>query len=161
MRTKTLWNCGWECYVDRQCGEVLPAGKLDWAPVTLPHDWQIWHVGELYQDGTGWYRKTFSYTPGRRFCLYFEGVYMDAAVYVNGQPAAEWKYGYSSFQADVTQYLRAGENTVLVRCLLRHPNSRWYSGAGIYRDVWAIEYGSTHLVTDGLYVSPRKQEGGS
>ena len=161
MRTKTLWNCGWECYVDRQCGEVLPAGKLDWVPVTLPHDWQIWHVGELYQDGTGWYRKTFSYTPSRRFCLYFEGVYMDAAVYVNGQPAAEWKYGYSSFQADVTQYLCAGENTVLVRCLLRHPNSRWYSGAGIYRDVWAIEYGSTHLVTDGLYVSPRKQERGS
>ena len=156
MRTQTLWNNGWYFYADTGCGETLPPEPLPWQPVTLPHDWQIWHVQELYQDGTGWYRKNFSWTPGRRCCLYFEGVYMDAAVFVNGKLAAEWKYGYSSFQADLTDLLVPGENQVLVRCLLRHPNSRWYSGAGIYRDVWLLEYPQAHLVTDGLYVSPRE-----
>lgn len=156
MRTTSQWNLDWAFYADPQCRETLPAGTLPWQPVTLPHDWQIWHVKELYQDGTGWYRKVFSYTPGQRFCLYFEGVYMDSAIFVNGQPVMEWKYGYSSFQADLTDFLRPGENTLLVRCLLRHPNSRWYSGAGIYRNVWCIRYDDTHLVTDGLYISPRE-----
>ena len=156
MRTRTLWNDGWEFYVDQACADLLPGGALDWQAVTLPHDWQIWHVGELYQDGTGWYRKRFTWNPGQRCCLYFEGVYMDAAVFVNGRQAAQWKYGYTSFQADVTDFLHGGENEILVRCLLRHPNSRWYSGAGIYRDVWLLQYGQSHLVTDGLYVSPRE-----
>ena len=156
MRTRTLWNDGWQFFVDTDCGMQLPNGVLSWQPVTLPHDWQIWHVKELYQDGTGWYRKAFSWTPGRRCCLYFEGVYMDAAVFVNGTPAFQWKYGYTSFQADVTEYLTPGENQILVRCCLRHPNSRWYSGAGIYRDVWLLEYENAHLVTDGLYVSSRE-----
>ncbi|MGM9604857.1 MAG: glycoside hydrolase family 2 TIM barrel-domain containing protein [Faecousia sp.] len=156
MRTQTLWNDGWYFYADTGCGETLPDGPLPWQPVTLPHDWQIWHVQELYQDGTGWYRKKFTWTPGRRCCLYFEGVYMDTAVFVGGRQAIEWKYGYSSFQADVTDFLVPGENEVLVRCRLRHPNSRWYSGAGIYRDVWLLEYPQAHLVNDGLYVSPRE-----
>ena len=156
MRTRTLWNDSWQFFVDTDCGMQLPNGVLPWQPVTLPHDWQIWHVKELYQDGTGWYRKNFSWTPGRRCCLYFEGVYMDAAVFVNGTLAFQWKYGYTSFQTDVTEYLTPGENQVLVRCCLRHPNSRWYSGAGIYRDVWLLEYEDAHLVTDGLYVSPRE-----
>lgn len=156
MRTRTLWNDGWAFYADPDCAELLPEGKLSWQNVTLPHDWQIWHVQDLYQDGTLWYRKRFSWKPGRRCCLYFEGVYMDAAIFVNGKQAAQWKYGYTSFQADVTEWLKDGENEVLVRCLLRHPNSRWYSGAGIYRDVWMLEYEDAHLVTDGLYVSPQE-----
>ena len=160
MRTRTLWNEGWQFFVDTHCKEALPQGELSWQEVTLPHDWQIWHVQELYQDGTGWYRKKFTWTPGRRCCLYFEGVYMDAALFVNGALAAQWKYGYSSFQADITDFLTAGENQVLVRCLVRHPNSRWYSGAGIYRDVWMLQYEASHLVTDGLYVSPRELEEG-
>lgn len=156
MRTRTLWNDGWAFYADPDCAELLPEGKLSWQNVTLPHDWQIWHVQDLYQDGTLWYRKRFSWKPGRRCCLYFEGVYMDAAIFVNGKQAAQWKYGYTSFQADVTEWLKDGENEVLLRCLLRHPNSRWYSGAGIYRDVWMLEYEDAHLVTDGLYVSPQE-----
>lgn len=156
MRTRTLWNEGWAFFADLDCGDLLPDGPLSWQAVTLPHDWQIWHVENLYQDGTLWYRKNLSWTPGRRCCLYFEGVYMDAAVFVNGKQAAAWKYGYTSFQADVTPFLNPGENQVLVRCRLRHPNSRWYSGAGIYRDVWLLEYEDAHLVTDGLYVSPRE-----
>lgn len=159
MRTKTLWNNDWYFYVDLNCGDVLPAGALSWQKVTLPYDWQIWHVENLYQDGTGWYRKNFSWMPGRKCCVYFEGVYMDSTVYVNGKEAAQWKYGYSSFQVELTDLLTPGENQILVRCQLRHPNSRWYSGAGIYRDVWLLEYPQTHLVTDGLYVSAREGEG--
>lgn len=160
MRTRNLWNTGWECYVDTACGETLPEGELSWQPVTLPHDWQIWHVKKLYQDGTGWYRKQFTKPSGERMCLYFEGIYMDSAVYVNGKLAKEWKYGYSSFQVDITEFLTEGENTVLVRCLLRHPNSRWYSGAGIFRDVWCLTYGDTHLETDGVYVSAKEMGDG-
>ena len=159
MRTRTLWNDGWEFFVDTLCADELPERSV-WQPVTLPHDWQIWHVHQLYQDGTGWYRKHFRWSPGRQCCLYFEGVYMDATVFVNGKQAAQWKYGYTSFQVDVTELLQNGENEILVRCKLLHPNSRWYSGAGIYRDVWMLEYGRSHLVTDGLYISPREREGG-
>ena len=72
MRTTTLWNDGWLFYEDPSCGEAL--GDFPWQPVTLPHDWQIWHAKDLYRDGTGWYQKHFSWTPGRRCCLYFEGV---------------------------------------------------------------------------------------
>ena len=158
MRTRKRISDGWEFCFDEKCGESLPAEQV-WQPVTLPHDWQIWHVKELYQDGTGWYRKDFSWTPGRRCCLYFEGVYMDAAVFVNGTLAFQWKYGYTSFQTDVTEYLTPGENQVLVRCCLRHPNSRWYSGAGIYRDVWLIDAPESHLETDGVYFHAEKQGG--
>ena len=154
MRTATLWNDGWLFYEDPCCGEA--PGDFPWQPVTLPHDWQIWHAKDLYRDGTGWYQKHFFWTPGRRCCLYFEGVYMDATVFVNGKPVFQWKYGYSSFQVDVTDHLVPGDNQLLVRCLLRHPNSRWYSGAGIYRDVWLVEYEDAHLVTHGLYISPRE-----
>lgn len=155
MRKRTLFSDGWEFCFDETCGEALPAEPL-WQPVTLPHDWQIWHVKNLYEDGTGWYRKAMTWEPGLRCCLYFEGIYMDSTVYVNGTAAAEWKYGYSSFEVDVTDLLQPGENQVLVRVCLRHPNSRWYSGAGIYRDVWRIDCPETHLVTDGLYLSTKE-----
>ncbi len=159
-RTK-LFLDGWQFWHDAAGGETLPAGRPEWTPVTLPHDWQIWHVKALYQDGTGWYRKRFVPTaaPGSRCVLYFEGVYMDTTVYVNGRTAAEWKYGYSSFYLDLTDFLHDGENEILVRCMLRHPNSRWYSGAGIYRDVWLWEMPETHLLPQSLYIAPREGEG--
>ena len=59
MRTTTLWNDGWLFYEDPSCGEAL--GDFPWQPVTLPHDWQIWHAKDLYRDGTGWYQKHFSW----------------------------------------------------------------------------------------------------
>lgn len=159
MRTRKRISDGWEFCFDEKCGESLPAEQV-WQPVTLPHDWQIWHVRNLYQDGTGWYRRVLTWQPGARCCLYFEGIYMDATVFVGGKTAAEWKYGYSSFEVDVTDFLQPGENELLVRVCLRHPNSRWYSGAGIYRDVWRIDCPQSHLVTDGLYLSVRELSDG-
>lgn len=166
---RRIWNDGWTFWVDRQGGDNL-APNPAWIPVTLPHDWQIWHVKNLYEDGTGWYRKTFngSPPPGHRWALYFEGVYMDTTVFVNGVPVWEWKNGYSSFQVDITDFLHANhtdpanqnnqnnQNELLVRCRLRHPNARWYSGAGIYRDVWLFEYPDSHLIADSLYIAPRE-----
>lgn len=162
MMEERLWNDGWSFWLDGDCGEALPDQGVQWQPVELPHDWLIWDVRHLYQDGTGWYRKTFPAAPqeGRRYGLYFEGVYMDCALFVNGAPAGEWKYGYSSFWFDLTDFLRDGENEVLLRCLFRAPNSRWYSGAGIYRDVWLWELPEVHLVPQSLYLSPVEEEEG-
>lgn len=158
MKRIHSFNNDWMFWLDRTCGEELPQEGVHWAPVQLPHDWQIWQVGNLYEDGTGWYRKRFDWCPeaGVRCALYFEGVYMDTTLFVNGQWGGDWKYGYSSFHYDVTDLLIPGENEVCVRCRLRHPNSRWYSGAGIYRDVWLWELPETHLLPHSLYIVPRE-----
>ena len=92
--------------------------------------------------------------------LYFEGVYMDSTVYVNGQPVGEWKYGYSSFEHEITGALREGENEVLVKVVHQSPNSRWYSGAGIYRNVWLKIRGENYIETHGVYISTCKEEEG-
>ena len=72
-------------------------------PVDIPHDWLIYDSLNLYEDSTGWYLKRFRYeeTEKRAF-LTFEGIYMDSTVYVNGQKAGEWKYGYSTFTLEIT-----------------------------------------------------------
>lgn len=83
---------------------------------------------------------------------------MDSEVFINGRSAGTWKYGYSSFEVDITPYLEAGENELLVRVVHRSPNSRWYSGAGIYRSVYLIERERTHIASSGLYITPVKRE---
>ena len=127
----------------------------DWRRVDIPHDWLIGQVKNLYETSTGWYRRILQYEKrdGIRTALRFEGVYTDSRVYVNGELAGEWKYGYSTFEFDITDLLRNGENLIAVRADYRSPNSRWYSGAGIYRRVWLKEYPDCHLVSDGIYIS--------
>ena len=83
---------------------------------------------------------------------------MDSTVYVNGQPVGEWKYGYSSFEHEITGALREGENEVLVKVVHQSPNSRWYSGDGIYRNVWLKIRGENYIETHGVYISTRKEE---
>jgi len=65
----------------------------------------------------------------------------------------EWKYGYSTFEFDITEYLREGGNLITVRVDYQAPNSRWYSGAGIYRRVWLKTCHDCHLTADGVYIS--------
>ena len=158
MNRIDCFDSSWEFYLDTACGTEAPAQSAPWTPVQLPHDWQIWHVRRLYEDGTGWYRKRFTLRPeqGKRYALAFDGVYMDSAVFLNGVLLGEWKYGYTAFHFDLTDALRAGENEVLVRCRFRNPNSRWYSGAGIYRSVELWEMPELHLVPHGLYIAPRE-----
>ncbi len=160
---RRLWNDGW-CFLktkaDSQKEQIADKGQ-EFAAVDLPHDWLIDNTLDLYENSTGWYRKTFSMEKldDKRFFLYFEGIYMDSTVYVNDEIVGEWKYGYSSFTVDVTNALRKGENEVLVRVNFKSPNSRWYSGAGIYRDVWFIETGETYLPMHATYANAKRQGG--
>ena len=93
--------------------------------------------------------------------LWFGGAYMDTTVFVNGTEVGQWKYGYTSFWFDITDALHEGQNEVLVRCNLRHPNSRWYSGAGLYRNVELWEAPDLHLMPDGLYVAAKEGDNGA
>ena len=155
---KTLFNDGWEFakYHTPTLGEIT-----EYAPVQIPHDWLIYDANNLYETSYGRYVKTYDFgvIGDRSVRLYFEGVYMNSTVYVNGTPAADWKYGYTSFEVDLTGFLHDGENEISV--LVRHeaPNSRWYSGAGIFRDVWLIVTPSSHLATDGVYFHAEKHGG--
>ena len=125
-----------------------------WRTVSLPHDWSIegdfdkdapaGHDGAYLPTGKGWYRKQFiihnaQFIIDQKVRLYFEGVYMNAEVYVNGQRAGGHPYGYSSFFVDITPFIKEGENEVEVRVdNSQQKNCRWYSGSGIYRHVWLL-----------------------
>ena len=141
-----------------------------WRKLSLPHDWAI--EGDFYAGnpsgagggalpgGVGWYRKTFSIplTPsqdgGTSCFIEFDGVYMNSTVYVNGQKVGFRPYGYSSFEYDITEYLKRGENIIAVRVdNSDQPNSRWYSGCGIYRHVWLTQTEHTHVAHWGTYVT--------
>ena len=151
---KTLWNDGWaflRLETDAELADAL-SREEEFVPVDIPHDWLIYDSRRLYENGTGWYLKKFQWTENeeKRAFLTFEGIYMDSIVYVNGQTAVEWKYGYSTFTVEITDYLKPGENRVLVRACFMAPNSRWYSGAGIYRDVWMNVTDKTYIEENGV-----------
>ena len=153
MSTKRLFCDNWEfCKtpIYTEYSENLP-----WCKVDIPHDWLIFDTNNLYETSTGWYRKRFEYkkSESTRLGLRFDGVYMDSKVYINGKQVFEWKYGYSSFEFDITDYLQDGENTISVRVDHVEPNSRWYSGAGIFRNVWLITYPVCRICPDGIYIS--------
>lgn len=166
MTKRYLWNDGWEFKeVPLETrAEMLWKENEGWDPVDVPHDWLIYDAEELYRDGEGWYRKRFSYETGtipfeERVSLRFDGVYMNCTVYVNEKRVYDWKYGYSAFEVDITDALEEGENTVWVQVRHQSPNSRWYSGAGIYRNVWLVTRPQVHLASDGVYVHMTEQNG--
>ncbi|MCD8337756.1 MAG: DUF4982 domain-containing protein [Lachnospiraceae bacterium] len=127
------------------------------SPVGLPHDWAIYGTETFYEDALGRYRKVFSWKKraDERVFLRFDGVYMDSRYYLNGEQVWEWKYGYSAFEFEITDKLKDGENELLVTVDFRNPNSRWYSGAGIYRNVWLRTTHEQYLVPDGVYFHAR------
>ena len=106
--------------------QKTPAGSgadewnFDFSPVHIPHDWLIYDTENLYESSYGRYIKTYDFgkVTDKSFRLYFEGVYMNSTVFVNRRKAFDWKYGYSSFEADVTPFLHDGENEIAV--LVRH-----------------------------------------
>ena len=134
----------------------------NWQPVYVPHDWLIYDTKNLYETSVALYKKDFEVVKGDQlFHIRFDGVYMDSSVYVNGTHAGDWKYGYSTFEFDITDFLRDGHNEIIVRVVNESPNSRWYSGAGIYRNVWLKTLNKTHLVSDGVYITPTKISDGT
>lgn len=131
------------------------------APVDIPHDWMIYNTNALYQSSIGCYVRTLELDSSKHNFIYFEGVYMNTTVYLNGKKIFFWPYGYTSFEVDLTEFQLNGENELLVYVDYREPNSRWYSGAGIYRDVWLDTKEEVRIVTNGVYVNSTLCEDGS
>ena len=136
-----------------------------WRALNLPHDWAVegdflcsnpsGAGGGALPGGIGWYRKTFNLQKkqGERYFIEFDGVYMNARVYINGKEVGYRPYGYSSFEYDITPYLIAGRNVVAVRVdNSDQPNSRWYSGCGIYRHVWFTKTADVYVKHWGVHV---------
>ena len=147
---KRLFDADWQFSQD----------STTWRTVNLPHDWSIegdfdkdapaGHDGAYLPTGKGWYSKKFKVESlklkEQKLRLYFEGVYMNAEVYVNGQKAGGHPYGYSSFFVDITPYVKIGQNEVEVRVdNSQQKNCRWYSGSGIYRHVWLLTTGKRYI----------------
>ena len=134
------------------------AAGLSFAAVRVPHDWMITDTKNLYRSSVGFYRKKFnldSLNELPHVALNFEGVYMNSAVWVNEKLAGKWKYGYSPFEFDISELVKSGGNEVLVIAVYQNCNTRWYSGAGIFRDVHLICSPAAHLVSDGVYFSAK------
>ncbi len=160
--SKKLFNDNWQ-FTLKPIGTELSAmeAETDWHDVEIPHDWLIGDTGHLYDTGEGWYKKRFfigNIGENDAYILGFDGVYMNSTVYVNGEEADTWKYGYSSFSFDITKLLKSGENTIYVRVMHEAPNTRWYSGAGIYRNVWLRKTSRVHILENGVYISSVKKD---
>ena len=160
---RTLWNDGWRFVLLPLGSDYGQMRAAETRPVILPHDWLIENADDLYQNGDGWYLKQLAWQPeyaGKRVFLDFDGVYMDADVLLNGQVIFTHRYGYTAFRVELTGRLREGENEIAVHIRHQSPNSRWYSGAGIYRDVRLEVLPSHHMVPDGFRVHTARTESG-
>ena len=174
MRSTVLLDKGWQFHK----GDSSEA----WEDVTIPHDWAIYgpfsrdndlqtvavvqngeetatvktgRTGGLPYVGVGWYRRTLEVTPGMKATLLFDGAMSEARVYVNGQEVIFWPYGYNSFYCDITPFLNpeGQDNELRVRLENRPQSSRWYPGAGLYRNVWLIETQKVHIPVWGTYIT--------
>ena len=162
-----------------------------WQNVTVPHDWAIYGPFSINNDkqemaitqdgqteamehagrtgglpfvGTGWYRLNFdapSFEKGKKATLIFDGAMSHARVYINGQEAGYWPYGYNSFYVDATPYLKPGEkNELAVRLENERESSRWYPGAGLYRNVHLVVTEDVHIPTWGTVITTPVVEDG-
>ncbi len=136
-----------------------------WEEVDLPHDYSITQnysqnleaESAYLPGGVGWYRKSFflpASLEGKSIQINFDGVYMDATIWVNGERVANHPYGYTPFTMDISRYLSFGEdNLIAVKVNHQLPSSRWYSGSGIYRSVQLVVKDRIHIVEDGIKIS--------
>ena len=151
---RKLWNDNW-MFANLSLGSSYEdMKKAALCPVTLPHDWLIANTDDLYASGDGWYVKTLV-NEGLDACILldFDGVYMDADVLLNGETVCTHCYGYTPFFADLSGRLMPGENEIAVHIRHQSPNSRWYSGAGIYRSVRLLSLPKRHMTPDGFQVN--------
>jgi beta-galactosidase len=168
QRQRLSMDPGWRFSLGDPTGAEQP--RFDdgrWRRLDLPHDWSIEGTPRedapgggrmgFFPAGIGWYRKSFRLpggARGRAAWLEFDGVYMNADVWINGVHLGRRPYGYASFAYDITRHLVPGINVVAVRVdNSRQPNSRWYSGSGIYRHVWLTVTDRLHVGHWGTYVT--------
>lgn len=159
-----LFNDGWQFCLCDIGTELSALPGRHWYDVELPHDWLINDTSKLYETGEGWYRRSLTCSAEQlsgRMLLNFDGVYMNSTLFVNGKEAGSWTYGYSAFEHDITDFLHEGENELLLRVSHQSPNTRWYSGAGIFRDVMLKLRPAAYIGTNGVYIHSAPQpEGG-
>ena len=139
-----------------------------WRTLNLPHDWSIESDfgkdfpaspgGGALPGGLGWYRKTFTVPltdKDKRIFIDFDGVYRNSEVWINGTSVGKRPYGYSSFRYELTHYIHFGSTNVIAVKVdnSKEPNSRWYSGSGIYRNVWLVTTNPVHIDQWGTYVT--------
>jgi beta-galactosidase len=169
-RQRELFDFDWRFIKGDPAGAEKPDFRAfsDARTVDLPHDWSIegpWDAanptggpGGFFPAGVGWYRKTFTLPDAARdkkISIQFDGVYMNSDVWLNGEHLGKWPFGYSSFVYDLTPHVKFGEPNVLAVRVdnSQQPNSRWYSGSGIFRNVWLITTDPLHVAPWGTYVT--------
>ncbi|MFE6820947.1 glycoside hydrolase family 2 TIM barrel-domain containing protein [Streptomyces sp. NPDC057690] len=167
---RTSFNDGWQVRPKVNPFAELSGSVVPFMPVRVPHDAMIEQGrtapggevtmetagGAYFPGGVFEYRKTFSVPEeyrGKRIFVEFEGVYRDATVYINGDYAGQRPYGYSHFRIDADRFLRFGEENVIRVEARAHRDSRWYTGAGIYRDTWLLVGEVVRIVPDSLHVT--------
>ena len=183
QRTETLLEKNWRFTKGDVADAMKPEfDDTKWETVTVPHDWAIYgpfdrnndlqnvavtqnletaasvktgRTGGLPYVGVGWYRTTFEAPAGKQVSLVFDGAMSEARVYVNGQEACFWPCGYNSFHCDVTPYIyKDGRPNVLaVRLENRPQSSRWYPGAGLYRNVRVVATEAVHVPVWGTQLT--------
>jgi beta-galactosidase len=176
QRQRFSMDPGWRFTLGDPAGAQQPGfDDRAWRRLDVPHDWSI--EGTPHEDapgggrmgyfpaGIGWYRKAFRVPAGpgtRTVWLEFDGVYMNSDVWINGVHLGTRPYGYSSFAYDITRRLVPGVNVVAVRVDNSHqPNSRWYSGSGMYRHVWLTIVDPLHVGHWGVYVTTPRVDSSS
>jgi beta-galactosidase len=169
FQRKYLFDYNWKFFL----GDEPSASSRDfidksWRCLDLPHDWSIEGKldpknptgggGGYFPAGIGWYRKKFDVPPawkGKCISIYFEGVYMNSEVFINGKSLGVHPYGYTTFSYDLTPYLDFDRENVLSVKVdnSKQMNCRWYSGSGIYRHVWMIVTNPVHVATWGVNIT--------
>ncbi len=178
---QNLFDSGWRFHLGGAQGAENPQfDDSQWRKIDLPHDWSIedlpgtkspFNINAISQvsggfttGGTGWYRKSFTLPgtlKGKRFRILFEGVYMNAEIWLNGRQIGNHPYGYSTFWFDITDNLKhEGENVLCVKVKNEGENSRWYTGSGIYRHVWLHVTDPVHIAQWGTSISTPKVTAG-
>ncbi len=177
-RQRLSMDLNWSFTRGDPAGARSPAfDDSGWRVLDVPHDWSIEGPyaqtnstagsGGFLPAGIGWYRKHFATSAafkGKRVSVQFDGVFMNADVYLNGHQIGHHAYGYTSFTCDLTPFLAAtgNDNVLAVRVANdTQPNSRWYTGSGIYRHVWADVTGPIHVASWGTYITTPKVSAGA
>ncbi|RYD71275.1 MAG: glycoside hydrolase family 2 protein, partial [Sphingobacteriales bacterium] len=167
-RTRTSFNKDWKFFLGDEPGAKSPAFiDAKWRKLTLPHDWSIEGKfdeknpakpeGGGLPTGIGWYRKEFTAPANfasRLITIEFDGVYKNSEVWVNGKYLGKRPYGYASFSYEISKFLKAGKNIIAVKVdNSAQPDSRWYSGSGIYRNVWLTSTAKVAVAKWGTFVT--------
>jgi beta-galactosidase len=170
-RQKILFNNDWKFRLGDTTGtEKTSFVDSNWRVLNLPHDWSIEGAydknapaggsGGYLAAGIGWYRKHFQVNKddlAKVNSIEFDGIYMNSDVWINEHHLGNHPYGYTSFHYDLTPYLKEGDNVIAVRVdNSKEPNSRWYTGSGIYRNVWLVNVSPLHIPYLGVIVSTPK-----